>query len=553
MTSTGLSVVSNVARDILQSAALFKTLPVVAWEYVSNGLQYVDQNVSPKVVVKIDNAKKKLTIVDNGAGMSLDWLQNFFTMHGHNQERLAGKGGRGMFGTGKSAAFGIANKLTVRTIHAGLLNSVSLSRADIDREAAKGNVISVPLTVLESKVPTMDPNGTTIVIEDIKSKLDVHAVIAFIERHIGRGFKNAQVIINDHEVEYDEPSFVEARDFEAEGEVAAALGCVTLKIRVSPAPLEEGRRGIDITSQGVLFETTLGSVEGREMSHYLFGELDVPSLINEGSGPSPAFNMTRDMHLNLENPMVHIIHAFISAKLDEVRRDLVDREKERRKGEDAKKLQSQADDIAKLLNDDFAEYSDKIARVRATVSGLSKDSAPADEPDLARAQDETMLFGGDESVEVIAAEGDIGGGPGDGEGGCGDNERAQQPKVTSAQDGDPLGRAAALKDSNRSSRGGFRVEYKPLGAEAYRAKYDRDSRTILINLDFPQITQAVGEGIESISFQRLSNEVAITEYAIAVSRELVYSSQYSDPSDYIFEIRDTIDRINRKRSEDLPA
>jgi hypothetical protein len=36
-----LIVKSHVARDLLQSAGLFKTDKLVVWEYVSNGLQYI--------------------------------------------------------------------------------------------------------------------------------------------------------------------------------------------------------------------------------------------------------------------------------------------------------------------------------------------------------------------------------------------------------------------------------------------------------------------------------------------------------------------------------
>ena len=35
-------------------------------------------------------------------------LKDFWTLHGENQDRLAGRPGRGRFGTGKAAAFGIA-------------------------------------------------------------------------------------------------------------------------------------------------------------------------------------------------------------------------------------------------------------------------------------------------------------------------------------------------------------------------------------------------------------------------------------------------------------
>jgi hypothetical protein len=349
-------------------------------------------------------------------------------------------------------------------------------------------------------------------------------------------------------VQYDEPPFVAEHIFPAEGTVQQLLGDVALKIRVSPAPLEDGQRGVDVTSQGVLFETTLGSVDGKEMSQYLFGEMEVPELINQGSGPTPAFNMTRDMQLNIENDLVQAIHAFISAKLDEVRRGLVEQEKLRKKTEEAKRLQSQADGIAKLLNDDFVEYSDKISRVRATVSGLSRDDSP--EKKLDPGNDETsLLFGGDESVEVLSETGGTGGAPTGGTGSGGSSERAQSPQVAGSDDGDPLGKRVKGVEGKKPARGGFTVEYRPLGIDEYRATYDREKRTIIINLDFPQMATAAAEGVDSVTFKRLSNEVAITEYAIAISRELVYSSQYSDPSDYIFEIRLTINRINRKASE----
>jgi len=549
LANPSIRVISNVARDILQSAGVFKTLPVVVWEYVSNSLQYVDQNVTPKVVVRINTAKRIATISDNGAGMDFAGLQNYFTMHGHNQQRLAGKAGRGTFGTGKSAAFGIAEKLAVRTVRNGLRNTVTLARADIDREAQKGNVTEVPVETIEHNLESSEPNGTVITIEDITAKCDVRATIAFVQRHIGRGFKNAEVIINDHEVEYDEPAFTEVCVFSPGAEQRAVLGDVALMVRVSQAPLEEGRKGVDITSCGVLFETTLGSVEGKEMSQYLFGELEVPQLINQSSGPNPAFNMTRDMKLNLENTLVEAIHTFISTKLDEVRRRLVEAEKQRQRSEEAKRLQRQADGIAKLLNDDFIDYSDKIARIRATVSGLSRDEAP--EKKLQPGDAESfVLFGGDEDVEVIAETGGPGGSPTGEGGGGGNTERAQNPLVKPKENGDPLGERVRGKQSKAPARGGFRVEYRPLGRDEYRATYDRETRTIVINLDFPQVAAAMAsDGTESVTFQRLSNEVAITEYAIAVSRELVYSTQYSDPSDYIFEIRQTINRISRKSAE----
>lgn len=77
MTKTNLVVVSHVARDLLQNAVLFNTDKKVVWEYISNGLQYVDEGTNPIVKVHLDSKQRKITIEDNGRGMDWDGLQNF--------------------------------------------------------------------------------------------------------------------------------------------------------------------------------------------------------------------------------------------------------------------------------------------------------------------------------------------------------------------------------------------------------------------------------------------------------------------------------------------
>ncbi len=104
---TDLRVTAHVGRALLAQAAQFKTEAPVAWEYVVNSLQYVDPGVQPKVEVMVKHGS--ITISDNGSGMDEDRLAHFFTLHGENLERRAGRLGRGKWGTGKSAAFGIAN------------------------------------------------------------------------------------------------------------------------------------------------------------------------------------------------------------------------------------------------------------------------------------------------------------------------------------------------------------------------------------------------------------------------------------------------------------
>lgn len=71
-----LTVRSHVARDLLQTAALFKTDRAVVWEYVSNAIDYVDDGVVPTVYVHIDAAAKAVSIVDNGRGMHDAWRES---------------------------------------------------------------------------------------------------------------------------------------------------------------------------------------------------------------------------------------------------------------------------------------------------------------------------------------------------------------------------------------------------------------------------------------------------------------------------------------------
>ena len=127
-----LAVTSHVGRDLLQSAALFKHEHSVVWEYVSNGLEYVDPGTKPLVTVRATS--DAITIQDNGRGMTFADLGRYFTMHGENIDRQQGRPGRGFFGTGKSAAFGIANCLEVTTVKNGMKAQVRLTREEIESE-----------------------------------------------------------------------------------------------------------------------------------------------------------------------------------------------------------------------------------------------------------------------------------------------------------------------------------------------------------------------------------------------------------------------------------
>src|SRR2546423_450424 len=154
-TTDRIVVKSHVARDLLQSAGLFKTDKLVVWEYVSNGLQYIEPGIAPIVRVTLDSKGRRITVSDNGRGMDWEGLQNFFIMHGENIDRKTGRPGRGRFGTGKSAAFGIADVIRIRTVSRGMRSIVELSRIGIESMSGGDEI---PVKVMEREVNVVEAN-----------------------------------------------------------------------------------------------------------------------------------------------------------------------------------------------------------------------------------------------------------------------------------------------------------------------------------------------------------------------------------------------------------
>jgi hypothetical protein len=546
MSVSALKVTSHVARDLLQSAALFKTEQNVVWEYVSNGLQYIDPGTQPVVNVEVDAKAHKIVIEDNGRGMTAADLVRYFQMHGENIDRKAGRAGRGMFGTGKSAAFGIGMTLRLTTVRNGKRSKVALERKDIE---AADDGDSIPVKVLEEDAPTRAPNGTRIEIDGIfLKKLDIGAIVRHMERHIAR-WPNASVVVNRQECNVVEPSYSEAKEFSTKGTpFEATLSDTKLIVKIAQSPLEPEWQGIAILSDAVWQSTSLAGCENKPFANHIFGEIDVERLGKDNS-LIPAFDMSRSMQLNPKNELVATIFAFIGPHIESVRREIEKADRERRRERDNQKLQQEASEIARIINQDFDAWRKQVQSTLAKVPGgkdkIEKAKAVAE-------IGETIVKGDEFSVvatgEMTTTEGEYVPDP------------DPNPNPNPSPDPTPVEPTPALersaeeaetkaktRDKSRpSAGGGFNVDFRNMGADEPRAKYVREERTIYINLDHPQIANAksIG-GIEDIAFRRLSYEVAFSEYAIALASELAAAEQYIDINDPIFDIRDTLNRISR--------
>jgi hypothetical protein len=534
-----MKVTSHVGRDLLASAAVFKNEAAAVWEYVVNGLQYVDRGTTPRISVQVRQTDKVIVISDNGRGMSDRDLLHFFTMHGENVERLSGRPGRGKFGTGKSAAFGIAKCLRVDTVREGLRNTVRLTREMIERSGGK----EIPLEWLTRNERVTSDNGTVITIEDILlNQIRTAPIIEYIERHL-QVFRavSPEVAVNDHVCAYRQPEVESEHVFDPTAAQADVLGDVRLFVRVARAPLPDAMQGVVITSgSGNLVAVEKAAIESKEFGSYLFGEVDVPAL-EDSSIPIAPYDSSRSLQLNVEHPVARVLIGFIGSRLEQVRGDLVRRAKEARKDEQARRLDAQAQKIAELLNKDFSNIRDRLTSIRAVAARAGFAGARFGSAERGDSAPDSWVSGTAEpgKIETVSKERGPGSGP--------RGRSAPSVGVSGNPDKDgsePVDPVGAGEGSRRRPRGGFQVVYRNLGRSEDRSRYDERSLSILINLEHPVLSAALSEGgIEETGFRRLSYEIAFSEYAMALGYELLKQDPNMPPDDLLYEVRSSLNRV----------
>ena len=492
-----IEVTSHVARDFLQNAAYFYTMPKVVWEYVANSLDAVKDDILTVIAVEITS--HEVSISDNSRGMSRKELGSFFEMHGENILRKQGQRVRGRFGTGKCAAFGLANSLRIDTTQAGLQNVVELHRKDIEK-AQSGEPFSV--RDIEVDQPTDEDDGTIVVIRELNIKRpNVDKVISYVERHLSRYHTRAHVTVNGHVCKFKEPPFVKQFERFPPTAVAKHIGDVSLNVKVSPVPLDDDTRGIDILSHGIWHETTLEGIERKEIANQIFGQIDVPKLEDDES-PIPAFDNTRNNTLNRQNPIVVTLLGWLSEELEEIRLDLVRQAREKRQSEIEAKLVKEAKKISDILNRDFEQQEMELEMTRRVKRSGSR-SVP----------------GNTQRTKPTAPQGN----------------RPGTKKNTSGRD-------------EKRVKAIFSIEFERITAEQNRSRYAGDTKTIFINLDHPQIAGAFetgGNTTDSRQFREVCYEVAAVEYAIALPYEKLEKDELYPAEDALFDVRETIDRVTK--------
>ena len=516
-----LRVTTHVARDLLQNAAYFNSVPKAVAEYVTNA---IDNALPGKPVhCEVSLARDAIRISDNASGMTYTELSNFFQMHGENVQRQRGRAVRGRFGTGKSAAFGIAGTLQVETVKGGKRNVVELSRADV--MAAKDGQ-PIPVREVVANEGTRARTGTTIVIKDIHAKnVDADVVRGYLEKVLGRHLRLHEVIVNGTQCQYHEPASVKTYRFKAPRETAEQIGSATCILKISQAPLTREENTVAILCNGFLHANTLAGKQADPFIEYVFGEVEVPSL-DADTGPTPAFDNTRNLTLNMQNPRVQALLAWLAGCLEEVRQELVARDKRRRYSREMRLLRKFAGEIQGVLDDDFRVVQETLPW--ATMPGARRRGKAK----RSRGSDEIKITPTGRTQTLI------------------ERGRALVNRLLGRPEDEP-GVIKAPPSPRRGGRVEFEINYARLGADSPRARYVANRRAIYLNRDHPQMRAAEAEaGLQSVTFKMLSFDVAATDYALAVVSQLADQGvEVADPIDASEMVQEILDRLGRKAAE----
>lgn len=518
-----LKVTSHVARDLLQNAAYFNALPKAVAEYVTNAIDSAEPGTP--VHCEVTLAEEEVSISDNGSGMTYAELTNFFQMHGENIQRKRGRSVRGKFGTGKSAAFGIANTLQIETVKDGKRNIVELHRLDVE-SARDGRPIPVRELAVDQPAPEAPP-GTTIRIRDLLVEdPDEQAVRAYLEKLLGQHLRTHKVRVNAHACRYRMPRAELTFDFKPPETVSAALGRAKCKLCVSRDELERDDNTIAVLCHGFLHATTLAGRSREPLVEYLFGEVEVPAL-DDDPGPVPAFDNTRSLGLNPQNPKVQVLEAWLGECIDEVLGKLAEREKRRQKAREQRLLRRVAGSIKSFLDEDFLSIQESLPWASLPITRKRPEEARESDtrPTAGRKprRRPSILKRGIAWLRRLLG-----------------LEKRRQPATPPAPRGAPVE---------------FEIRYIRDGAKSARAHYDAEEGVISLNRDHPQLRTAEREvGIESNTYKMLSFDIAFTEYALAVADFLSkQAASYHKQLDSNELVQKILDRLGRKAADYLES
>ena len=539
---TGMT--THAGRSLLQEASRFSNEGKAVGEYVKNSWQYTDHN--PKVEIFIDQENKSIQIKDDSNGMDLDTInKRFLVLHQENIERAKGKFGRGEFGTGKIAALGIGEILRVRTVRNNKINKFEIRRSDCD---AKVSEKEVKVHWIKKNEQISEKNGTTIEILNFRQKRQIKTnnIKEFLQS------KTLTETIYDHEIslylqeeklEKKEIPYREQFDVKAEGKFKEILGDTVLNIKVADKRLDHDERGVKIFTKGI-YKAFIQNPSAR-FNEFIFGECSCDKLIDESQDP-PIFDSSRREELNEDNDLAKKFKEFVLIEVDKVRKRLEKDANAKRDKEKEEALRKEAEKMKEFFNSDYKEQELELQKRTAKAKGNIDEK----EKDLPALGETKIVVGKDFNVNIIDGDGNAGIYEGRGDGDAGDgNNYGKEGGVLEKTDDQTKNKGTERKTKKRRSGGGFNIAFEDLGNSDYRAKYEEDTRTIIVNTGHPflkKIEEMAGDR-DSTKYMRPAWEAALFEYAAAITTQKGASNMLDDSlTDGVIEMQERVDKLLRK-------
>ena len=308
---------------------------------------------------------------------------------------------------------------------------------------------------------------------------------------------------------------------------------------MSRVPLGVHDRGIMVMANENRIGVEDCGISTKECGSLITGRVDIAEL-EDPIDNITAVSQNRDLKLNKLHKGVQELQRFMGPKLEEVRKDILQKKDEERNSKQSKKLTQITNDLSSKFNKEWKLLTKQLNDLRLGTNAKNADSIyfePGEDDTL-----EALIKGGE--VTVID-ELDIRLG-----------EELDSPRtpiddpnndIERDQDGTKDATISPGKEARRR-RSGFIVDHDALGESEHRSIYIKDQLKIIINTDHPSVTACLRSSngdVENIAFRRLVSEISFRAFEHAIGEEMISDDDLYPASDLLFEMRDHYDRIAR--------
>ncbi len=525
-------------RAVEQAVNSFGGLPVVMWEYIINGLAYIDKGKTPVVEVKLE--KNKIQVQDNGRGLNREDLNNFWKAYAENKDRKDGSYvyiNRGYFGTGGLSIFKFANKLEIRSVKNKKLYVGTVNFKDLKKE--KGGF---HLEIDGEK--TDAENGTIFVGTELNKEIgnkSTRDVKEYVKKQMMK-CKGAEVYINDDLLRYAEPTIEEnvtkiinsknTEFFKDLNDLGFGAGEVILTLKKTKRPLPKGEYGVSVLGDGNLLEVCWPGIESKKYCNYIIGEAEIKNIYkNLERFRPPLFDQSRRSELSLDNNYVVKLRNFIGSELVKFEQEVSKIEKARDQEKFNKELSKKLNKISDKANEILKDVWEKLNLDSFNNQNLSKKSKRTSaKKDVIN----KIIAAGDELYKQRH------------------NEVKDKKKKSDSKPPEDLKNKnnSKLKEekTKKNNLGGLRIVPKQMGEDERRARFLEEDSVIYVNTDFPPLKKFIDKGdIESRELNALFKEIAGTELAVAMTSMLLQKGDYDgDVSTAMYDLLERINDFSRR-------